>query len=255
MNDGPKILTLDIETSPHLCYSFETWNTNIRPDQIIKPSRMTCWSAKWLHGDRVLFASEFHDGPEAMVVKMRDLLDAADIVVTYNGDKFDILRLNREFRLLGLVDPSPYISVDLYKVIKKRERWASHKLAYLTEQLELSGKMDNDGWELWLAIEGVYGEEAKRKAWIQMRRYSKRDSLTTEELFVEYRPNITTIPHVALFDDEFVVTDEHCPTCNSSNTIRRGWRYTKTRRYPRRYCNDCGRWFSTTRSESGVLST
>lgn len=245
-----KILTTDIETSPHLAYSFQTWNTNISPVQIVKPTRMTCWAAKWLDG-RTYFMSEYHQDPETMVAGIHKLLDEADVVVTYNGDKFDHLHMNREFHKIGLHPPSPFVSVDLYKVIKRREIWASHKLAYITEQFHLSGKMTNDGWKLWLAVEGVFGEEAQKKAWNQMRRYNRQDVVTTEELFIEYRPYVTNLPNAALYADEKVDVP-FCPNCLGLHVTRQGFRRSKTRRYPQYQCQTCGKWFSETRSDGSA---
>lgn len=246
----PKVLTVDIETSPHLCYSFQTFNANISMTQIVKPTRMTCFAAKWL-GGKTIFMSEYHHGTPAMVEGLHRLMSEADVVVTYNGDRFDHLHINREFHSLGLQPPSPFISVDLYKVIKKREKWASHKLAYITEQFALSGKMTNDGWRLWLAVEGVYGEEAQKKAWNQMRRYNRRDVLTTEELFEEYRPYVTNLPNADLFNEE-PSTTLGCPNCQSLHVTRQGYRRTKTRRYPQYQCQGCGKWFSETRSDGAA---
>lgn len=263
-----KILTLDIETKPHLCYSFQTWNTNILPVQVLDPTRMICVAAKWHHEKKVQFFSEYErfapsylgEGWDReyyhldMVQQIHALMDEAHVVVTYNGDKFDLPHINREFHLAGLKPPSPYVSVDLYKVIKRNEIWMSHKLAYVTEQLRLSGKMDNSGWELW---KGVLSEDpvVRHKAWLEMRRYCKRDVATTDELLVEAMPLITNMPHPSLFDEEIDPGVVLCQNCESPNVQRRGYAVTKTRRYPRYQCQDCGKWFRDTRSEGGVGTT
>lgn len=255
-----KTLTLDIETSPHLCYAFQTWNTNILPAQIIEPTRMISFSAKWLDAKRVAFHSEYEgfapegvsrtEAHEAMVRAAFALLDEADVLVTYNGNRFDIPHMGREFRKYHLGEPSPYVSVDLYRAIKKEEIWASHKLAYLTEQLNLSGKLDNSGWRLW---KGVLSDDpvVRAKAWREMRRYNKRDTSTTEELFLEYLPQIRNLPAAALYEDE-ISTELVCPSCKSGWIQSRGWAYTKTRRYPRYQCQACTKWFKGTRSEGST---
>lgn len=249
-----KVLTIDIETSPHLAYSFQTWNTNILPVHIVEPSRMISFAAKWEHENRVMFHSEFDfDGPENYLSPLRDdyhawmvhqafdLLDEADVVVTYNGDKFDLRRLRQEFRLAGLGQPSPFASVDLYKVIKTEEEWLSHKLAYITERYRLTGKMQNDGFELWRGC-----LEGDPKYWRQMRRYNKRDVVTTEEL-KQACHDIIQLPALALFDDEPIL-EGHCPVCRAQ-AQRRGYAYTKTRRYPRYYCPTDKKWFRGNRSD------
>lgn len=265
-----KTLTLDIETSPHLCYSFQTWNTNITPVQVLEPTRVVSVAAKWEHERRVMFFSEYEEfHPDwavasdnldrefvhfDMVQSIHALMDEAHVVVTYNGDKFDLPHLNREFHLAGLKPPSPYVSVDLFKVIKKQEIWFSHKLAVITDQLGLSGKLDNSGWELW---KGILSDDpdVRRKAWLEMRRYNKRDVKTTEELKKECLPFITNLPNPALFVDGEILDLLMCQSCESTNVHRRGWAYTKTRRYPRIQCQDCGKWGKGTRSEGSVSTT
>lgn len=252
---GPKILTWDIETSPALCWTFETKNAFITPIQIKAPTRMTCWGAKWLHEDKVIFRSEYHHSTEEMVQTLWNLLDEADVSVTYNGNGFDIPHAGREFELAGLPEPSSYTSVDLYRSIKKRQKYMSHKLLYIVEQLDLSHKkLGNDGWYMWLACEGEYGEEEQRRAWNQMRRYCKGDVLAEEDLFVSQRSKISNMPSSALWLDE-KIEEVVCPDCLSDHVQRRGYRRTKVRRYPQYQCQDCGRWFSETRSDLGTGTT
>lgn len=254
-----KILTLDIETSPHLGYFFSMKNTYITPVQIIEPTRMISFAAKWAGKPAVMFESEYEGfkghSHERMVRKAHELLNEADVVVHYNGDNFDLRHMGREFRKYGLGDPSPSASVDLWKVVKKKEDWASHKLAYITEQYHLSGKMENSGWILWLGVLGVFGEEARRKFWYQMRRYNKQDVRTTEELFFEARDLITNLPHVSLYNDDEIDPDN--PVCGICEGLlhRRGHAYTKTRRYPRYHCPACNKWHKGTRSDRSVGTT
>lgn len=262
MND-PKILTLDIETSPHLGYFFSTKPQFISPSQIITPTRVISFAAKWHHRTVVKFWSEYEgfnrwggatqEGCHLGMVKAAyDLLDEADVVVTYNGDNFDLRHLRREFRKYDLGQPSPFASVDLWKVVKKDEEWASHKLSYITEQYHLTGKMENSGFSLW---RGVLSDdpELRRRSWLEMRRYNKQDVRTTEELFDAAADLIQNIPHADLYSDE-PAEEQTCKTCRGS-LQRRGHAYTKTRRYARYYCNACRKWSRGTRSDRSVGTT
>lgn len=246
-----KVLTIDIETSPHLAYSFQTWNTNIRPYHIVEPSRMLCFAAKWEHKPRVEFHSEydyFLEGsfPELhleMVQRAFTLLDEADVVVTYNGDRFDLRRLGQEFRLAGLGQPSPFASVDLYKVIRREEEWASHKLSYITERYKLTGKLeDGVDFALWRGC-----LEGDPKSWRIMRRYNRGDTVTTEELKQACHDLKLDMPAAVLFSDEPIL-EGSCPVCGEQGQ-RRGFAYTKTRRYPRYYCVADKKWFRGNRSD------
>lgn len=251
---GPKILTLDIETSPALVWTFELRNVNIGAHQIEQPTRMLSFAAKWLDDKRVIYFSEFHDGRDTMIRAVHALLDAADVVVTYNGDNFDLPHISREIDLfnleqtdpdLRLLEPSPFVSVDLYKVVKKHQKWLSHKLSYITESLGMTGKLQHYGFELWLdCMRGV------AKAWNVFRRYNKQDVVTTEELLLHCWSKITNMPSPALFEEEPELQPLTC-ICGSQNVHRRGWARTKTRRYPRFQCQDCGKWSRDTRSDRG----
>jgi DNA polymerase elongation subunit (family B) len=242
--NGPRILTFDIETSPAKVFVFDLWNQNININQIIEPTRMICWAAKWRDSNKVLFMSEHHDSHEAMVQGLFELLDEADIVVTFNGDKFDIPHANREFAEARLGRPSPFHSVDLYKVVKKHQRFLSHKLAYVTERLALSGKLKHTGFQLWRDC--LDGDE---RAWALMRRYNKRDVVTEEELYIELLPWIDNHPTYALF-----VEDDHalCPKCGSDQLQKRGFRTAQSRVYQQYQCQKCGGWSRGGTSVRGV---
>lgn len=255
---GPRILFIDIETSPHKVWSFRIFKTVLYPENIIEPSRTICWSAKWQGEKRILYRSEYHDDGIAMLWEARELLDKCDVAVAYNGDRFDFLRLRQQFRLHGIPMPSPFVQVDLMKVVKK-EGWPSVSMDYVTSQLGLARKINNGGMLTWRECLGEFGEERQRKAWNLMRRYSKHDIPPLEALFNEYAAEIQNIPAVGLYAEELPSLEiPDCPRCpDGGRPTRQGYKRTKTRRYARFQCQaeGCGRWFSQTRSEMGVNST
>ena len=77
-----------------------------------------------------------------------DLLSEADVVVHYNGDKFDLPHLNREFVESGLGPPAPYASIDLLKTVKRKFRFPSNKLDYVVQKLRLGAKVSTGGYDL-----------------------------------------------------------------------------------------------------------
>lgn len=253
---GPKVLTLDIETSPHLSWHFDTFRVNINPIQIVEPSRIVCFAAKWEDKRRIIFQHEDQSSHSDMVEHMVRLLDEADVVVTYNGDEFDLPWIEWERKLWGIAKPSPFVSVDLYKVVKKNFKRgpARRSLDYITKQLHLTGKLQHEGYfPLWLAMNSDDPVEAARARRI-FTRYNKRDVLTTEELKFALADDITNLPHIALYGDETEVPMS-CPACNSENYTRQGFKRTKVRRYPQFKCSDCGKWWSQNRSDMGVSAS
>ena len=62
-----KILTLDIETSPHLAYTFNLRNAFIPHVAVVEPTRMICFAASFRDEKFVHFFSEYHDSRDTMV--------------------------------------------------------------------------------------------------------------------------------------------------------------------------------------------
>lgn len=232
---GPKILLLDIETAPHRVFAWGLYGQDIHVDQIEAPGYTLCWAAKWLHSRRpVMFRSIKKDGKKRMLKEAHKLLTEADVVVHYNGQKFDIPTLNGEFLAHGMRPPSPYHQVDLLKTARYSFRLASNKLDYVAQHLGFRGKVKHKGMELWL--ECMQGKEA---AWRTMERYNKRDVTILERVYRKLLPWIERHPNHGLWSRD---TRPTCPNCGSFQLIQRGVRRTTTRMYHRFHCKACGRW-------------
>ena len=239
---SPKILTFDIETSPHLGWFFGLFKQNIGINQIKEPTRVISFSAKWYGSKNVMFFSEYHcaGGQEEMVRKAHSLMSQADILVGFNNKAFDTPHLNREFNKLGLAPPAPSQEVDLYLVAKRRFNFASNKLAYITQYLGLSGKLPNQGFDLWLKC--LQGDP---RAWGEMRRYNKRDVVTTEELYTKWLAWIPSHPHVGLYSER----PGDCGVCGSDDVTWQGYATTKLGKFKRFQCKACGTWGRAKRAE------
>lgn len=238
-----RTLLLDIETAPNLVWAWGLYDQNININQIVEPARMLCFSAKWMGERQVMFFSEWGDGQEAMVLAAHDLLDEADAVVHYNGKRFDIPHLNREFVLAGLTPPSPYAQIDLYQTVKTRFRFASGKLDHVAQQLGVGAKVHHEGVDLWLKT--MDGDPAAQR---RMERYNKQDTRLLEGLYEVVQPWIVGHPNARLFDGGA------CPVCNApaKELVRRGFATTRTGRYRQYRCNVCGGWSRDSRRESGT---
>src|SRR5690606_726331 len=113
------------------------WGQNVATNQIIAPGHTLCWAAKW-HGEReIMFESVEKSKPATMVKRIHKLLNEADTVVHYNGTKFDMPTLNKEFLLHGLTPPAPSKQIDLLRTAKRRFRLASNKLDFVAQSLGL----------------------------------------------------------------------------------------------------------------------
>src|SRR5258708_39741160 len=104
----PRMLLIDIETSPSVVYTFDMWQANIAADKVITPSELICWAAGWYDSGDIMFRSIHADGKEAMVREAWELVNEADVLIHFNGKKFDVPKLRHAFLLAGLPPPSPF---------------------------------------------------------------------------------------------------------------------------------------------------
>lgn len=232
-------LFLDIETAPNISYSWGLWSQNISLSQLIQPAYMLCFAAKWEKERKVHFYSIQKE--KEMLNAAHQFLDRADVVVTWNGDRFDIPHLQRELLGWGF-PPSPFKSLDLMKVVKKQFKFVSNKLEHIATELGLEGKVKHRGFSLWT---DVLANDPK--AWKEMERYSKRDVVLLEEIKELILPWISNHPSRILYDNEV------CTNCTAGNLQRRGFLYKQSRKYQRFQCTNCGKWLSSTKSIDGVV--
>lgn len=233
----PEILYIDIETSPNVAHVWGLFKQNVGLNQLLEVTEMISFGAKWRGEDHIGFFSLHEDSKRGMVEAAHRFLDQADMVVHFNGRTFDVPHLNREFLLAGLKPPSPYKQVDLLAAVKKQFRFASNKLAHVSTQLGLAGKVQHEGHELW--IKCMAGDP---DAWARMEEYNKQDVQLLEEMHDILLPWLPGYPNVALYDPEND-GELRCPGCASSCLQKRGFAYTAVSKFQQYRCNDCGKWF------------
>lgn len=235
------ILLLDIETAPNLAYVWGLFKQNISPNHVANSSYVLCWSAKWYgKGSGMFFDSIYKSKPLAMLHKIHTMLARADAVVHYNGTKFDIPTLNKEFIKYDLNPPSPYHQIDLYLAVKKQFRFESNKLDYIAKNLNIGEKVRHEGHELWVKC-----MEKDPAAWKKMEEYNRGDVVLLEKLYKRMLPWISSHPNHGAYEDTLC-----CPNCGNENYQRSGIRVTRLFRYPRYHCRDCGSYFRGNKTES-----
>lgn len=224
-----KILAIDIEWSPATAYVWKMWDENISPDQLIDEGGLLCFCAHWLGTREYMFFSEWEDGKHEMAVAALALLNEADAVVTYNGDKYDLPKLRGTIILAGLEPPAPATSIDLIKSVKKLG-FVMNRLAYIGPLLQAGGKMKHEGFMLWRKV-----LEGDVKARERMKKYCIKDVKVLVALYNRILPFIHNHPHLG--DKKGA-----CGACGSDHVQRRGFRRTKYFRTQRLQCQDCGSW-------------
>ena len=228
---APRILHLDIETAPHLVYAWGLWRQTINIKNVVESGYTMCFAAKW-HGEKkVEFRSIHHDGEMEMLQRIWDLLDEADFVVTYNGNSFDLPTLQKEFVKHGFPPPSTYRSIDLISTVRKQFRFASTKLDFVCQELDLGKKTQHAGMDLWHGC--MAGDD---KSWKTMKRYNKNDVVIMEALYERLLPWIKNHPNWGPFMDDSRPT---CRNCGSNHVIKKGVERTNVGTYQRFRCGDC----------------
>jgi len=228
-----KILLLDIETSPNTAHVWGLWQQNVSINQLMESSYVMCWAAKWLDKKEVMFDSVYESKPKAMIKKIHGLIDEADAIIHYNGSKFDMPTLNKEFLLHNLPPPSPVKQIDLLQTSRNRFKFTSNKLDYVAQALGVGEKVKHIGHELWIRCMNKDPE-----AWAMMKKYNKHDVVILERVYEKMIGWIPNHPNHNHFSEERV-----CPSCASHKVQQRGYAVLTAGKYPRFQCQDCGSWF------------
>lgn len=231
-----KILVLDIEWSPAKAYVWRMWDENISPAQLIDPGGLLCFCAHWVGSKEFIFLSDWKNGKNTMAAALRNLLDEADAVVTYNGDRYDLPKIRGHLMLEGEKPFAPPTSIDLIKTVKKFG-FVMNRLAYIAPLLKVGNKMKHEGFDLWKSV--LAGDT---KAQGRMEKYCIQDVKVTAALYQKIKGFILDHPHMGNAKNE-------CGNCGSKHIHLRGFRRTKMFKIQRLQCVDCGAWSTGTRSK------
>ena len=238
-----RILLLDIETAPNKGYFWGLFDQNISHDQVEESSYIICWSAQW-YGEKAMMHQVVNHKTaprKQMLLAAHTLLDQADVVVHYNGIKFDIPILNKEFLKHRIPPPSPYKQVDLYREVHSVFRFESNKMTAIAKQLGLDEKIKHEGHEMWVGC-----MEGDKRHLANMSRYNKHDVEMLGELYPLIRPWIRNHPKMNIDHPEA------CPKCGAKDSLQaRGRMVTSTMTYRRYHCQHCGGWCRERMAEQG----
>ena len=224
-----KILTLDIERLPGLARIWDQKTTWVPVSTWTRLPSLLSVSAKWYGQRSVMFRAAWDD-PEAMIRDVWGWLDEADILYTFNGDRFDIPHLRGAFLTAGLTPPSSYKSVDLFKVARKFG-FESKSLVHLCERLGLPGKTGH--YNPVLAEAAMAGDTKAQKT---RRAYNNGDVKITEMCADAMRGWITGHPHVNTEAGDKLT----CPNCGTDQLERNGAYIAVVQESAEYRCQNCG---------------
>lgn len=182
--DLPKVLVLDIETSPMVSYTWGLWDQTIGLNQIQNEGGILSWSCKWLGCRKVAYKDVKGDmkKEKELLQPLWDMIDEADIVLGQSSNKFDLKKLNAKFLEHKMGSPSPYKKIDTVVIARRQFAFVSNKLEWMSKKFCKVKKLAHSkfpGFSLWLEC-----LKGNRAAWLEMKRYNIKDVEATEELFV-----------------------------------------------------------------------
>lgn len=237
----PRILFLDIETKLVEMYAF-----GIR-DQFITHKQLKDLEAsgrsihmvglKWAGERKCEVLTEWDMGYRGMLQGVHEALSQADGVVTYNGARFDLPKLQGQFLLERMPPPPPPTQIDLYKTARKLG-FICNKLDYLAPLLHCGRKVKHPGIEMWIdALNGCAKARAK------MSRYCAGDVRLTEEVHDRLLPYIDNYPRLPGRQGDA------CPNCGNGTLTSQGTKATRHFLTQQLKCNACSAWSQGTRTK------
>lgn len=248
MQRQARIVTIDLEVSPLLSYSYPPmWRTNTF--NIVHNQILMSFSYKWLDEDKVhhvqlpdfkvRYKNDKYDDYD-VTLALHKVLDEASVVVGHNIRGFDIKMANTYFIKHRLGAPSPYKTVDTLAQARRIFKYPSNRLDEVSKYHGLEGKTDIKVGQLWYPclVEG------DKTSWKLMKEYNNQDVVMTEQIYLDQRGFDRSHPNMGIVLNQQGV----CSHCGASSAIFQS-RGTETRvgGLVRRYwCNPkkggCGGW-------------
>lgn len=246
----PKIILWDIETLPNLDKALEHWvNLDCQWKKVTMTrtvSSIICIGWKEL-GKKKINCINAWDFPskwkkdknddKEVCKAMYEVLKDADGIVTHNGVKFDYKFLNTALAFHGLPLLPKIPHIDTKTLASRNLTIVNNRLNSVADFFGCEKKLQNGGWGLWVDV-----HKGSKKARDTMEKYCKQDVKVLEEIFLKLRPWADRIPNYNLFLGKGARV---CPKCGSARLHKHSIRSTKTKRYQRYRCEDCGSYSKT----------
>ena len=236
-----KTLCLDLEIAPRVAYVYGWYDTSVLEE--IRPPILLAVGWKWL-GEKKAHCLSLHDralvdpyNDKLLVNELWNLLDEANIVCAFNGNKFDIKQANTFFVRHNMTPPSPYKPVDPLVSAKRCFSFGCNKLDYLGKLLANEGKTETTYKDCWKdLLEG--NKKERSRASKLMKSYCSQDVEVLEKVYLKILPWMSNHPNMALYAGK----PDICPRCGKQGSFRaKSYRRTGIQVNAIQYqCRECG---------------
>ena len=220
----------DLETSFMQGYFFDIWQINIPMSQVTKQSHLL--SASWAMNDDEpvgirLTPEDVKTGNDLeVVVKLIEAINSCDVVVTFNGKKFDVKKLNTRALYWGLPPVVIPRHIDLMQDAKRLFKFPSNSMQNISQYLGEDGKISTGGSRLWQRCAEYDDYEVCDSALQEMLDYNLQDINATRDLHKRFMgwskntPNIATITKQVQGKNLKEDTNLLCIHCGSSDVSK-----------------------------------
>lgn len=247
-----KVLLWDIETFPCIMTRWGLYHEGGGYNNVLQDWSIICIAYKWEHektahvisirDDKKKFRANIHDDSH-VVAEFAKILEQADILIGHNSKKFDTKKLNARAITNGMKPLMPVQQYDTLNVARGKFAHTSNRLDALGDILGVGRKIKTS-YTLWLdCLKG------KVSAFKEMETYNIQDVYLLEDVYHKLAPFDDKHPNRNITED----TTDNCPVCAGHKLYKRGFRTTRTNKFQRYQCQDCGNWSSRPISGQGVI--
>ena len=160
------------------------------------------------------------------------LLDS-DVWLTHFGTYYDVPFVNTRLLYHNLpILPPNYAHIDTWKISKNRLKMRNNRLITISEFLGTNEEKNAIKPEQWIRALGGH-----RPSMDYIVEHCRRDVVVLEQAYNRLRPLVLDHPNRGLVDAR-----GGCGVCGKKALQKRGFHITRTRKYQRFQCSECGAW-------------
>lgn len=165
------------------------------------------------------------------------MLDS-DVWLGHFSTYYDLPFLNTRLLYHKLpVLPANYSQIDTWKIARNRLKLRNNRLITISEFLGTEDEKNAIRPEQWIRALGGH-----RPSMDYIVEHNRRDVLVLEEAYLRLRPLVLDHPNRGLIDGR-----GGCSVCGAERLQKRGYHVTRTRKYQRYQCRECGSWSKGTK--------
>ncbi len=218
----PRTLFWDLESSLLEGYFFRIWQENIPMRRIKKQSHLLSASFAY-NNDAVqgyrLTPEQVKTGDDFDVVcKVVEAINNCDLMVTFNGKRFDVKLLNTRALFWGLPPVKSPKHIDLFEQSKRVFKFPSNSMQNVSMYLGENGKLETSGSNLWERCSEWENYEECEKALIEMVTYGNQDIEATRDLYNRFQGWMKGVPNLGVITNESTENKTlRCSHCGSDD--------------------------------------